>query len=156
MRQPTKRTGKTKKRVFPNVFFRKKQKFGTSKLEQRFARDFLDKLGVEYIWQFEAKDIKRFYDYFLPEHRIIVEIDGSYWHSDPRVVDESKLTPTQKRNKRVDEIKNRWALMRGIPIIRIWEKDINERPDLVMKMLKERLRIQSDKIRLDEEKKKRH
>lgn len=78
------------------------------------------------------------------------------WHSDPRVVDESKLTPTQKRNKRVDEIKNKWAMLNGIPILRIWEKDINERPDLVMKMLKERLRIQTDKIRLEEEKKKRH
>lgn len=47
-------------------------------------------------------------------------------------------------------------MLHGIPIIRIWEKDINEKPDLVMKDLKKRLRLQSEKIRLDEEKKKRH
>ena len=41
--------------------------FGTSKLEINFARDFLDKLGVKYTWQFEAKEIKRFFDYYLPE-----------------------------------------------------------------------------------------
>lgn len=134
----------------------KKQKFGTSKLEQNFARNFLDKLGVKYIWQFEAKDICRFYDYYLPEHNLIIEIDGGWFHSDPRVVDVKHLNNMQKHNKRIDEMKDKWALLRGIPVMRIWEKDINERPDLVMKKLKERLRIQSDKIRLDEEKKKRH
>lgn len=77
-------------------------------------------------------------------------------HADPRVVNESKLTPTQKRNRRVDDLKNRWALMHGIPIMRIWEKDIRENPEQVMRQLKERLRLQSDKIRLDNEKKKRH
>jgi hypothetical protein len=38
-------------------------KFGTSKLEDDFASGFLDKLKVKYIRQFEAKDIKRFYDF---------------------------------------------------------------------------------------------
>ena len=52
-------------------------KYGTSKLEEDFARDFLDKLGVKYIYQFEAKDIGRFYDFYLPEHNLIVECDGS-------------------------------------------------------------------------------
>ena len=37
-------------------------KYGTSKLEKKFAKDFLDKLGIKYEEQFEAKDIKRFYD----------------------------------------------------------------------------------------------
>lgn len=49
---------------------------GTSKLETDFARDFLDKLGVEYIWQFEAKDIKRWYDFYLPKHNLIIELMG--------------------------------------------------------------------------------
>jgi hypothetical protein len=62
-------------------------------------------------------------------------------HSDPRIVKEGKLTPTQKHNKRVDEEKNRWALLHGIPLIRIWEKDIHENPGEVMRMLQERLRI---------------
>lgn len=155
MRQPTQQTRNKAKnrRTKPKMT---KPKFGTSKLETDFAKNFLDKLNVKYIWQFEAKDIKRFYDYYLPEHNIILEIDGSFWHADPRVVKESKLTPTQKRNRRVDDLKNRWALMHGIPIMRIWEKDIRENPEQVMRQLKERLRLQSDKIRLDNEKKKRH
>lgn len=120
-------------------------KFGTSKLEQDFAEQFLDKLGVDYIWQFEAKDIGRFYDFYLPKHNLIIEIDGSYYHSDPRVVDENKLSPMQKKNKRIDEHKNEWALLHGIPLIRIWEYDIRNNSSGVMKALKERLYIE-DKV----------
>lgn len=78
------------------------------------------------------------------------------WHSDPRVVDENNLSPMQKHNKRVDEIKNKWALMHGIPIIRFWEKDIRENPKMVMDELKKRLGIEKEKMALKEEKSKRH
>lgn len=129
---------------------------GTSKLETDFARDFLDKLGVEYIWQFEAKDIKRWYDFYLPKHNLIIEIDGGYWHSDPRIVDEQHLNPTQKHNKRVDEYKNKWALMHGIPIMRIWEKDIRETPIKVLECLKSRLQIEAHKVEVIHNKKRRN
>lgn len=131
-------------------------KVGTSKLEEDFAREFLDKLNVKYIWQFEAKDIKRWYDFYLPEHNLIIEIDGGYWHSDPRIVDEQHLTPTQKHNKRVDEYKNKWALMHGIPIMRIWEKDIRETPDKVLGELRARLQIAEHKVQVTRNKKKRN
>lgn len=139
------------------------QKYGTSKLEEDFARDFLDKLGVKYIYQFEAKDIGRFYDFAIilndnmtTGNMILIEIDGSYYHSDPRLVKEDKLNPMQKHNKRVDEHKDKWALLHGIPLIRIWEKDIRENPKMVMEELKKRLYIEDKKITITEKKNKRH
>ena len=129
---------------------------GTSKLEERFAKDFLDRLGVKYIYQFEAKEIGRWYDFYLPEHNIIIEVDGSYYHADPRVVTEDKLKPMHKRNMRVDEYKTKWALAHGIPIIRIWEKDINESPTKVFEALKKRLGLEKEKAILTEKKNKRH
>jgi very-short-patch-repair endonuclease len=132
------------------------QKYGTSKLEEDFAKNFLDKLGVKYVYQFEAKDIGRFYDFYLPSHNLIIEVDGGYYHSDPRVVDENKLNPMQKHNRRVDEYKNNWALAHGIPIMRIWEKDIREAPEKVLKELKARLYIEDKKVTLTEKKNKRH
>lgn len=54
-------------------------KYGTSKLEEDFANDFLDKLGVEYVYQFEAKDIGRFFDFYLPQEHLLLELDGDYW-----------------------------------------------------------------------------
>ena len=147
-----------KKVVRPKTKLKKSihHKFGTSKLEMDFARDFLEKLGVKYIWQFEAKDIGRFYDFYLPEHNLIIEVDGSWYHSDPRVVDENNLNPMQKHNKRIDEYKNAWALSHGIPILRIWEKDIRESPSRVLDELKSILGLQSKKMSLLENKNKRH
>ena len=43
------------------------KQYGTSKLEEQFARDFLDKLEVPYKWQFEAKDIGRFFDFRIEQ-----------------------------------------------------------------------------------------
>ena len=134
-------------------------KFGTSKLEEDFATEFLDKLGVDYLPQYEAADIGRFYDYAIKSPgggMMLIEIDGSYYHSDPRLVKEEEMSPMQKKNKRVDEIKNKWALMHGIPLIRIWEKDIRDNPKMVMDYLKERLYIENTKQELKTDKNKRH
>lgn len=152
MKQVTKKNKFVKKKVFTKKQ-RKHPLFGTSKLEEDFARDFLDKLGIEYIYQFEAKSIKRWYDFYLPKHNILIEIDGSYFHSDPRLVKEEDMSPMQKRNRRIDEYKNKWALANGIPIIRFWEKDIRENPSMVMEALKKRLYIEEAK---NEKKNKRH
>ena len=175
MKQPIKkRTSitkkpKIKKSTAPKVKKTKRAvhhpKYGTSKLEEDFARDFLDKLGVKYIYQYEAKDIGRWYDFAIfldessgmtPGSMILAEIDGSYYHSDPRLVKESEMNPMQKHNKRVDKHKDEWALMHGIPLIRIWEKDIRENPNQVMEMLKKRLYIQDKKVEVRVNKNKRH
>lgn len=111
-------------------------KFGTSKLEQDFAEQFLDKLGVEYTWQFEASDIGRFYDFKI-KNGPILEINGSYWHGDERIYEEKDLNSVQKHAKFVDDLKKKWALINGIPIYYIWEKDIRENPSGVMNFLKE-------------------
>ena len=62
----------------------------------------------------------------------------------------------QKRNARVDEIKNEWAALHGYPLIRIWEHDINENPEKVLDMLRERLGVEMEKLIIKENKKKRH
>jgi very-short-patch-repair endonuclease len=165
MKQPIKKRtsitkkSKIKKSTAPKVKTTKRAvhhpKYGTSKLEEDFARDFLDKLGLKYVYQFET-DIGRWFDFYLPEHNLLIEVDGSYYHSDPRLVKESEMNPMQKHNKRVDKHKDEWALMHGIPLIRIWEKDIRENPNQVMEMLKKRLYIQDKKVTVTEKKNKRH
>ena len=62
----------------------------------------------------------------------------------------------QKRNKRVDAYKDKWALMHGIPIMRIWEIDIRNNPSKVMNDLKERLRVCNEAVEKEENGKKRH
>lgn len=157
------------------------KKYGTSKLERDFARDFLNKMGLTYIYQYEAKDIKRFYDFALTcyddinyeyEEKdgircvrqdgqyfpvdLIIEIDGSYHHSDPRIVTEDKITPMHKHNKFVDEIKNKWCGMHCIPLLRIWEYDIRNNPKMVMSEIKKYVKCSKKKKKIIENRRKPH
>ena len=80
MKQPIKNNKSKQKKnsVVKKVVVKDKvhPKYGTSKLEDDFAKQFLDKLGIEYVYQFEAKDIGRFFDFYLPKSNLIIEIDG--------------------------------------------------------------------------------
>lgn len=76
------------------------------------------------------------------------------WHSFGLTYEQK--TPMQKRNERVDKLKDEWALMQGIPVIRIWEHDIRENPEKVIKMLKERIGESKEKQRKLRDKNKRH
>lgn len=180
MKQPVKGKRKVKKRT-ETVRKVKKAEYGTSQLERDFARDFLDRMKIKYVYQFEAKNIKRFYDFAVTIYdnypfryevkdginsiiqtdkmltiNFLIEIDGDFFHSNPNVVDENKLNPMQKHNKWVDKIKNEWALMHGLPLLRIWEEDIRKHPKKVEKMLKEELDKARKKMLILENKKKPH
>jgi hypothetical protein len=160
---------------------RDSQEYGTSKLERDFARDFLDKLGLKYMYQFEAKEIKRFYDFavtvyddypFRYEERdglksiiqegkqfligFLIEVDGDYYHSNPDVIDENKLNPMQKHNKMVDKHKDEWAAMQNIPLLRLWENDIRKKPRKVMSEIKKYVEAAKKKKMILENRKKPH
>lgn len=62
----------------------------------------------------------------------------------------------QKHAEWVDKQKDQWALAHGIPVIRIWEHDINDNPSKVMALLKERIGKYRAKYEKELEKKKRH
>ncbi len=157
MKQPIKNQEIDKKKKKKVVSRKKKHpQYGTSKLEEDFAKNFLDKLGIDYVYQFEAKDIGRFFDFFIPSIRLIIEIDGDFWHGNPEKYKEDELRGHQKHAQRVDEHKTKWALMRGIPVLRFWESDIRKNPKKVMERLKEELNKNERKVLLENNKKKRH
>lgn len=128
-----------------------------SGLETYFRLNFLDKLDINYTQQFEAKDIGRFYDFHLKDKdnnslMILLEIDGSYFHCDPRMYDKP-ISSTQKHNIKVDEIKNKWALLHGFCLIRIWEEDIKKNPKKVIEDITRHIGNQNKVIQLNESKK---
>ena len=132
--KPKKASNKRSKALSTKRQYFTHDKVGTSKLEQDFATDFLDKLGLKYDWQYEARDIGRFYDYCVytkSGSKVLIEVDGDWYHSNPSKVNENNLNPMQKHNKVVDKIKDNWALMRGIPLYRFWENDIRNKPSKV-------------------------
>lgn len=162
MKQPIK-NGKVVKKSKPKSQNAKRshKNYGISKLEHFFATEYLDKLGLKYIYQFEAKEIKRFFDFavlttrkkdYITEEKdglisvesnqieyivFLIEVDGGYYHSDPRVVNENKLNPMQKRNQYVDKVKDMWAANHYIPLLRLWEEDIRHNSKLIFDKVEE-------------------
>lgn len=177
MKQPirkirkTKKTKSAKKPIPIKSPIKKTIKYGTSKLEKDFAEEFLDKYGIRYIYEYEAKDIKRYYDFaiitkkakYITEEKeglqsiiqgiqytpidLLIEVDGSYWHSDPRLFEDKELNAIQKHNKMVDEIKDKWASLHGIPLLRIWEYDIRHNPKKVLEEIKKYIHIEKPKVK---------
>jgi DNA mismatch endonuclease Vsr len=110
----------------------------TSKLEKTFA-NILDLLDIKYKTFFYAKDIKAFYDFYIPEYNTIIEVDGDFWHCNPIKFPEPQYE-SQKKNLIRDKEKNEWAINNGYKIIRIWENDINNNIQQVKQILSETLK----------------
>lgn len=112
----------------------KTDKNHTSKLEKTFA-NILDLLDIKYQQFFYAKNIKAFYDFYLPDYNIIVEVDGDFWHCNPNSKHSTPKYETQKNNLIKDSIKNQWALDNGYKLLRFWENDINNNIKQVKEIL---------------------
>ena len=132
---------------------RKHPEYGTSKLEDKFAKEFLNKLGVKYEKQFKAESIGRYYDFYIPSCNTLLEIDGDYYHGYNLLYEEK--SPMQKKNARVDKSKDKWAKEHKIPLIRIWEHDINNNPNQTLEMLKSEISKNTEKYNKELDKKKR-
>jgi len=113
-----------------------KKKHYTSKLEKIFA-NILELLDIEYTQFYYAKDIKAFYDFYLPKYNILIEVDGDFWHSNPIKYPNGPKYITQIKNSEKDNQKNEWAQQNGYKLLRFWENDINNNINKVKQILME-------------------
>ena len=65
----------------------------------------------------------KFYDFYIPEKHLLIEVDGIYWHGR----DVKKLDLTQKRVRINDRFKNILATECGYKLLRFWEDEIEEK-----------------------------
>lgn len=113
----------------------------TSKLEVLFKEQFLDRLGIKYIYQWKAPT-KRVYDFAILTKDggmidYLIEIQGTFYHADPRVYDRKNLKyNNQKRQIIIDEQKLTWANQNGFVLLQIFEDDIKNHPKKVLKLLR--------------------
>ena len=113
------------------------KKHYTSKLEEKFILT-LDVLDIKYTRNFYSKSIKAFYDFYLPDYNILIEVDGDFWHCNPNKFPDPKYE-SQKYNLERDKEKNQWANENGYKLIRFWEDDINNNIKEVKRTLMEYL-----------------
>ena len=115
----------------------KQGKVKRSKLEYKFET-LLELLEINFIPSYYIKGIRKIYDFYLPDHNILIEVDGDFWHCNPI----NHLTPvckSQEINLINDEFKNKWAKDNGYKLLRFWEDDINNDIKSVKQILLENL-----------------
>ena len=77
------------------------------------------------------------------------------WHANPLKF-KGNLNSIQKHNKFVDGLKDKYAALRCIPILRIWEEDIRNNKQKVLEELQNYIDIGLKKKEIKENKKKPH
>ena len=72
------------------------------------------------------------------------------WHANPLKF-KGNLNNVQKHNKFVDDLKDKYAALRCIPILRIWEDDIRNNKQKVLEELQKYIDIGLRKKEIEEE-----
>lgn len=97
---------------------------------EEYILKILKKENVAFVMEKTFKDLRKGryrYDFYLPDLNILIEVDGEFHFSSP--FSSKKL----KKAKENDRRKNRYALIRSIPLYRIphWElKNIKTLEDI--------------------------
>jgi very-short-patch-repair endonuclease len=126
-------------------WMRENSKVKTSKLETVFI-EILKSIGlvedIDFIHNHLVSNIKTFFDFYFPSKKIIIEVDGDFYHCNPSTVYSVPEYEIQKKNISNDKRKNTWCRNHNIKLLRYWEKDIKERPEWVISELKKELTLQ--------------
>lgn len=106
---------------------------GQSAAEQEIADLFISQ-GVEVIRNTRQVISPWELDLFFPEHKLAVEFNGLYWHS-------------EQSGKSKNYHHDKWLAAKeaGVQLIQIWEDDWNRNPELVKKMLSHKLGLSNSK-----------
>lgn len=86
--------------------------FKQSSLE-REVQAILDECDIEYIAQFSPPGYNRVYDFLLCSYKLLIEVDGWYWHASPDAISWGQAE--------TDAEKDQWAVDNGYNILRMPE-----------------------------------
>lgn len=94
-------------------------------LPELLFKNMLEANNISYVYQKSIiwkKGWKKWYDFYLPDSNLLIEIDGTYWHGKNIL---TKDLNKQQWNTRVnDRLKNLLAKKRGFRLVRIWSDEI--------------------------------
>lgn len=73
------------------------------------------------------------FDFYLKDFNLLIEVDGDYFHVNPKIYPDGPKTKTQKINFYRDKKKNEFCIDNNLKLIRFWESDILNDEELVVK-----------------------
>lgn len=104
-----------------------------SGLEDRVA-EHVARWDLRYVRQFPFMDVDgRGYiaDFWFPSLRAVLEVNGTFWHADPRVYPEPRHRMQHSRVAK-DVMKRAYCDRQGIRYVVVWEMDFKADPDAAM------------------------
>lgn len=140
----------------PESTVESRQRHSMSMLTRKIVR--VSKLETEFEAALRARQVKlvaqariggrHAYDFLIAGTKILIEIDGDFWHGNPLVF-QGTLSSRQKQQFRIDETNVRRARRAGFTVIRLWEKtlknQLNEIIDFIQGLANGR-NIQEDQV----------
>lgn len=94
----------------------------------------LEEIGIDF--EEEKKVFRWSIDFYIPSKDIYIEVDGDYFHSNPKFYPDGPESVTQKNNFERDIAKNTFFEKSGLMFVRFWEDDIlNRREEVKCKLL---------------------
>jgi very-short-patch-repair endonuclease len=97
---------------------------GRNKLEL-LGRTILESVGVKFEEQILIAD-KFLVDVYLPEHNVVIQWDGDYWHGHPSKLKDGKPDNRQEKRMKLDISQDAYMKKCGITVIRFWENEVIE------------------------------
>lgn len=105
---------------------------------EQLVFDLLIKYNIGFKFQFFLNDgiNCKSYDFKINGCKILLEIDGDFWHGNPNTKHHFKYLEEVKKN---DLFKKELAEQKGYKLLRFWESDIKENPMIIIDSLKDRI-----------------
>ncbi len=127
--------GKTEKRLrtFYNIDISYRKGYGQT-YPEKVVETLLSELNIDYIKEVTFKS-GRFRVDFLLQNKTIIEVNGDYWHSNPKLYKYETFTDDQYKNYYNDMFKKDWFTLNGFNILYVWEYDIYNNFETVIKQL---------------------
>ena len=109
-------------------------------LPEKMVREWLEKNNIK-IKQEAGFLRKYFVDFYLPDYKAIIEVNGDYWHINPNIYDldgndDNKITLTSQQQEILkntdDTLRKNELESYGYKVFVLWETDIHENLDELM------------------------
>ncbi len=88
---------------------------------EREVKALLDRHGIACTPQHQLSN--KVFDFFIPSHQLLIEVDGTYWHG--KGLSAEEMNKTQLHNHKNDKVKNQLASDANLMLLRIWEDEID-------------------------------
>ncbi len=75
-------------------------------------------------------------DFWLPEHGLVIECQGTYFHADPAHYAGRRLTAEQRRKQARDAALARYVERAGLRLLVLWEEEIRSAPEACRQRLR--------------------